>query len=314
MIGDSKEYRLMMIFQSERNPIWTDLFADEKRRRKRTAATRDQISSKACGITTGKFGDWRSKGNFEPVEARSVFETAKTFAASKDRPDIAQRIADFEAAYFSDEMDMYDAGAIIGMDYKECQVAIDEAVFAVLPLFPRMFERQKDEAHEALKRFQGLYRLFVKRDEVWFQCTLDVRYALELHGNWVLRCKANVPKIDNRLVDGDLPYFQYDGIVTTKATGTFWILEKRRDDEGTDYISIVTKRVRSNPRVQSHVGEYVTLGQDGQTSVVSGLALLRKEDEPSDPATYMIENVKVLSPEDSRNIDEHLKNDILNGQ
>lgn len=243
-----------------------------------------------------------------------LMESALSSAEHQEQcGDLRLMVEEFGGTLADESADVYAAGRTLGMDMPATQRTIDTVVHGLAPLlalayYPSDKHAQADLIEEELG---GLYELWIRRNDFWMQCAIQVRYVLTVAGRPIIRGKLHVPDLvhDDRATNGSSrgSYWEYDGFVRTLGSKAYWVFEKRAPARA-DFMFFVSARSDTKYRRKAvYVGEYLTLGQDPNQSTVSGPAIFnRLEGVPeTDGAAHEQRNRMKAAPRVLASDDEH---------
>jgi hypothetical protein len=294
-----KQTKKMLLFVSAENPMWSTLLR---------SVTQNSIAD-YIRVAHGTIPSWKNGGGISQSTAKEVFDrfrnkTSGKIIEAKDKKsrqvdssanvdlsdDTRRMILDvfesFVENYDDNNAGIYSTAGILSIPVEECQKLMDEVIYKRGPVFPRMYYETKRAADDYFRQYKGVYRVWIRRGEIWIQCQLRVRYIIEIGGGLAIRCKLNLPLIDP---EPHMKYWEYDGFLVRRPNNIFWMFEKRQRDRN-DHLYFVTCVGRlhksisaSDAKSRTLAGTYLTTAQDQYQSVVTGDILMQRFDE-EDPA------------------------------
>jgi hypothetical protein len=165
---------------------------------------------------------------------------------------------------------------ILAMTVGQAQKIIDEVIYDRFTIFPYMCYESAGDAGASLKRFAGIYKMWVRRDGRWLQCKLKVRYVIALKSRSAIRCKLNFPI--TRPEPYAIPYWEYDGFLRIYNNKVFWTFEKR-ELEGVDFFYFISCRGdvygSHTDGLFTMAGKYLTVGQNTHNIAMDDVILQR---------------------------------------
>jgi hypothetical protein len=281
-MGLPKQNKLMLIYVSVKNPIWSILL------------TREEFSQpniiKLVNLSHSTIPNWQKGSVISTRKVEEVFSITKNLiykklGDSEEACRLIDNVEKFRISYFSCNITVYESAQILDISINDCQIIVDEAIYDRLPVFSGLFydfhSRGQDQATSDYNRYQGLYYLFVRRTypgkpkySAWLRCPLRVRYTIKIRDGLAIRCKLNIPKMEKDASD-PINHWEYDGFLSIKIDKIFWMFEKR-DSNRRDYFYFITCSGSSFDRALMMSGIYLTTGQDTEQSIAYGDILLRR--------------------------------------
>ncbi len=185
----------------------------------------------------------------------------------------------FHSAYIDGRIGIYDTGKALGMEIVECQKIIDTLIYDKIPLFSGIYYGDKTNADNIFYSYGGIYLLWVKRQNIWLQAPLRVRYVLEIRKHSTIRCKLNAPIL---AVAGN---WEYDGFLTSRENRNYWIFEKRISERYDHFYFITTRGfdftplngIETDRKTLTMRGRYLSADQDQAQTVVGDVILLQRQ-------------------------------------
>jgi hypothetical protein len=192
-------------------------------------------------------------------------------------PDICDlwigRIISFASTLDDRNHTVYQSGAILGMGIRAVQKAIDAVINRNAPLISLAYYGADHRFYEDdLVGKGGVHYLGIRRGARWLQAPLQVRYALDLDGGFVLRCKLHIPNLQSSKEP-----WEYDGILRELRDNLYFVFEKRAKAGGgrKDFFFLVMSASQTPGSKQNVLaGTYLTSDQDERRTTVSGQAVM----------------------------------------
>lgn len=184
-----------------------------------------------------------------------------------------ERIARFAATLNDRKHTVYQSGAILEMGIAAVQKAIDAVINRNSPLIALAYYGADHRFFEDdLAGKGGVHYVGIHRGGRWLQAPLQVRYALDLDGGVVLRCKLHIPNLQ-----GSKEPWEYDGVLRELRDNLYFVFEKRAKAGGgrKDFFFLVVSASQTPSSKQNVlVGTYLTSDQDERRTTVSGQAVM----------------------------------------
>lgn len=196
-----------------------------------------------------------------------------------DCRELRRMVSDFANGYANGFHDIYAAGAILSMTMSETQRALDTIIQSAAPLLEFAYYPSMHEAESDLRFIGGLYYVWMRRDDFWMQCTMQIRYVVVVAERPMLRAKLHVPNIykDKQLVE-EYPRWEHDGFARMRGKTVYLIFEKRAKQDQDFMFFVGKKKDETYKNGLLLVGDYLTLGQNADQSTASGLAVFNRRD------------------------------------
>lgn len=307
----SKQRKLMLLYLSEKNPLWRRIRLFETGRHVRKIDGKD--IQEMAGVNHETIKNWRLGKEMRASRGEQVFsDTLKHLELCAEHVRARGHMDDVEhaelqdtvkacaKAFGGDDIDLYEIGMTLGLSVLTCQRVLDAVIYGSKPLLRSVYlppapkeTRARDYAQIEAEKYIGVYLLWAQVDGVWMQCPMSIRYLQEVREGRFLRCKMNVPVMGQPGTEGTA-YLQYDGFAVASEKTLFCTFE-RRQHGCVDLFYVVTD-------VPDNLGvEAITLGGTYLTSIAKGNVLIRRTSkEMSDPRhTYyrdlMTNAVKLLT-------------------
>jgi len=303
-----KDNKLMLLFLSEKNPIWKELLAPH-------AVSQDNLVI-LLGIAHATLPNWKKGGRMDKDLVNKLFlriedriNGAKV-GSSSNKPSNKEKlinksgpvVGEIEKSVNNGYKDLnddeitkyiniihcvrnslaqqtgsYDLAKKIGLSIEQCQKIVDDIIYSHKPLFTSLYCNYSDnfKLEQLFDQYQGIYDVFVRRHNVWLRGALRVRYTLKMRGGSVIRCKLNFPKIG--AYRGKPNYWEYDGFMSYKdhSEKIFWSFEKRSLIRP-DFFYFITDAGQDIGKKFVLNGTYLTTGQDPQTTIENDALILRR--------------------------------------
>ncbi|QTN25673.1 hypothetical protein HZ992_12265 [Rhizobacter sp. AJA081-3] len=183
------------------------------------------------------------------------------------------RITRFATTLDDRNYTVYQSGAILDMGIRAVQKAIDAVINRNAPLIALAYYGADHRFFEDdLAGKGGVHYLGMRRGARWLQAPLQVRYALDLDGGVVLRCKLHIPNLQ-----GSKAPWEYDGVLRELRDNLYFVFEKRAKAGGgrKDFFFLVVSASQTPGSKQNVLaGTYLTSDQDDRRTTVSGQAVM----------------------------------------
>ena len=142
----------------------------------------------------------------------------------------------------------------------------------------------------------GRFIAWIKRGNFWMKAPLRVRYVKNVAEGFIIRCKLNIPNVDDT---GKPRYWEHDGLVKIENLKVFWVFETRQVFRH-EHFYFITEILAGGRKESS--GTYLTVDQDGRQATVSDVIILERvagtdtDDEAGDDAIrqFMHETAKIV--------------------
>ncbi len=220
----------------------------------------------------------------------------------KEIPKIEKDI-DLTELVLDEDEDVYSFGCKIGFEIFETQRVIDQEIYRrggfLKDIYYEGSHAGRESAEEDLQLLEGCYKVLVNRPEHAahpahiVQCTMRVRYILEVRDRLAIRVKMNLPPyISGRKRDH---YHEYDGFVGVKPQGLFWFFEERANNI-TDFFLMTTERPDLAKSAGVSTGSYLTTKRDLEASILTGdVCLHHMKDLPQEEfRNFMHQENKII--------------------
>lgn len=297
-----RHVRRIMVFMCDDNPLWADMALLEKQSRRRIATERLVRDTKAhsektptkrfdlLGVSRTYFTKWQD-GQLEDVSSayRQIHALRDAVVqagdASPQYHDRASSIVKAMQAFLdsaSADAAVTASGKALGYrDDNAVRMALDRLFHRHHPLFKKPYLNSAETAAHELKRIDGLHQTWMRRGpDLFLQCSMDFRYAVELPEGHAIRVRLDVPLINapRRSAHGvgsdRAPHTPYDGwVMLTQTSRMFLTFETRHADSRGDLISMIIDNWPDHDQWRG--GSYLTANQDNGRRTVSDLVLLR---------------------------------------
>ena len=310
-----RHVRRVMVFMSKDNPLWDLLATFEKLAGKLVPTERLSIKpgsgSVAGKVTSEKFDllgvsrtyfeKWRD-GHLDDVASafrqvrnlKMAIEIVRVAAPerSNEAMDLTQRIDSFLRSAEQDEP-VRDSGLALGYrSANAVRMALDKAFHRRYPMFKKPFLESAETATMELAQIQGQHLAWMRRGrDLFLQCAMEFRYAVELPQGHVIRVKLDVPLIHGK--PGGQPtskgaHTPYDGwVMLSQNSRVFLTFETRHDDSRSDCIFMIIDNWPAEGGWRG--GTYLTADQGNARGPASDLVLLR---QVADDETYELKVIR----------------------
>lgn len=173
-----------------------------------------------------------------------------------------------------------ESGVALGYaDANAVRMALDRIFHRRFPLFKKPFLESAEKAAIELSRMKGRHHAWMRRGEdLYLQCSMDFRYAVELPEGHAIRVRLDVPLIHAPVGEEAAlatPHTLYDGwVLLSQNSRVFLSFETRYDDSAADCIFMIIGNWGSAGGWR--FGSYLTADQDNFGREANGLVLLRQ--------------------------------------
>jgi hypothetical protein len=296
-----RHVRRIMAFATDDNPLWSRLAAFERLTGSVIATERllpgsgtdsNGVPSKPydlLGVSRTYFGKWRDG---EQSDVSSAFRQIRALREALVRAGdmhpahrvIATSLVQVISAYLAtSEADapIRESGLALGYrSIDDVRMAIDRLFHRRYPLFKRPYLRNAETASEEVKQLRGLNIAWMRRGpDLFLQCTMDFRYAVELPEGHCIRVKLDVPIINDhgRTKKDKRPatprHTPYDGwIMLIQHARVFLTFETRHGDSRSDCIFMIIANWADPDGWRG--GNYLTAHQDNERQAAADVVLL----------------------------------------
>lgn len=348
-VAEARNKKRTMLFMSDDNPVWEQIqllefrigssvraapLSPAKRAKDHVKSASVQRASGAfteskpyevLGISRTLFDEWKTGHVERPssvvtqIEAlrRALLQVGRL--AGDDGPhqqalNISETLERFLET-LSQTGPVQASAQALGIEGDRARIALDKAFDRSQPMFRMPYFADESAARSELNNVRGHHLVWLRRGAIFLQCTLRIRYAVELTGGYAIRAKLNIPIIrpasdliaQSALLNRPVPHTEYDGwLMCSQAARLFFAFETRQEQSSrSDFVFLI---VDNWPRDDGwRCGRYLTAGQDNAQDVASNLLLMQQVVEPEgdaegepDRIAFMRHELRIVRPADAK--------------
>ena len=351
-VAEARNKKRTMLFMSDDNPIWGLVQQLERRvgrhvravplsaAKRSRSAPETRTASRSAALALGDpsfvaskpyemlaisrtlFDEWKSgrveRGSSVQAQIESLRQSllAVGAVAGDDGPhQQALGIADTLSRFLvtlSQIGPVQTSARSLGMEGDRARIALDKAFDREQPMFRMPYFADEAAARAELNNIRGHHLVWLQRDKLFLQCTLRIRYAVELTGGHAIRAKLNIPIIrptsdlvaQSGRLGRPIPHTEYDGwLMCSQASRLFFAFETRQGQSSrSDFVFVIVENWPQDGHWRS--GRYLTAGQENAQQVASDTLVMRQVLEPqgdadgeSDRITFMRQELQIIRPE-----------------
>lgn len=340
-VAEARNKKRAMLFMSEDNPVWgliqrlERLAGQHVRASSLSVARRDRSATAASGgpvvvskpyevlgISRTLFDEWKAghversssvQGQIESLR-QALLEVGR--AAGDNGPNqLALGISETLSSFLKTlEVlgPVQDSARALGMEGDRSRIALDKAFDREHPMFRMPYFQDEAAARAELNNIRGHHLVWLQRDSLFLQCTLRIRYAVELTGGYAVRAKMNIPIIrptsdlvaQSTRLGRPIPHTEYDGwLMCSQASRLFFAFETRQGQSSrSDFVFVIVENWPHDG--DWRLGRYLTAGQENAQHVATDLLLMQQTLEPDGDAdgesgrmAFMRHELRVVRPE-----------------